>query len=93
MNHSTETLQASGNPNVGAISACDISAVSYEGLTIKTADGQPATLAVLDAAGNVIAAGPRVASEAWKVAIASYRNFLQGAGYLRVHSKPPATKN
>lgn len=27
--------------------------------------------------------------EAWNVAIASYKNFLQGMGHLRVHTKAP----
>lgn len=87
----SENRHANTGPAMDIVGACDISAVSYEGLTIKTADGEPAMLAVLDSDGNVIAAGPRVASEAWKVAITSYRNFLQGAGYLRVHSRPPGS--
>lgn len=75
----------------GAID-CDISAVSFEGLTVRTNDGEPAMLAVIDKNGKVVAAGPSVADQAWNVAIASYRNFLQGAGYMRVHSKPPSAR-
>jgi hypothetical protein len=69
-----------------------MSAVSYQGLTIKTAAGDPATLAVLDKDGNIIEAGPDVARLVWDIAITSYRNFLMGAGYLRVLSKPPERK-
>ncbi|MFM0595362.1 hypothetical protein [Paraburkholderia dilworthii] len=86
----SSTAAGRSTVSVAPLVGCDISAVSYEGLTVKTADGEPAMLAVVDANGNVIAVGPGVASEAWKVAIASYRNFLQGAGYLRVHSQPLA---
>lgn len=66
-----------------------ITAVAHEGLTIQTPDGRPAFLAVVDASGRVIEAGPQVAQSAWEVMVASYRNFLQGKGYLRVHREPP----
>ncbi|MBB6591169.1 hypothetical protein ACYT85_14965 [Ralstonia solanacearum] len=69
---------------------CEISAVSYEGLRVRTANGEPATLAVLDKDGNVIEAGPDVLQKAFNVAIESYRNFLKGAGHLRALSTPPA---
>ncbi len=68
---------------------CEISAVSYEGLTVRTATGKPATLAVIDEDGKVIDAGPSVLQEAFNVAVESYRNFLKGAGHLRVLTKPP----
>ncbi|WP_321914788.1 hypothetical protein [Paraburkholderia sp. J11-2] len=66
-----------------------MSAVSYQGFTLTTPDGEPAQLAVVDKDGRVIEAGPEVARAAWDVAIESYRNFLRGAGHLRVLSKPP----
>ncbi|WP_080409987.1 hypothetical protein [Burkholderia ubonensis] len=69
----------------------EISAVSYKGLSVTTASGEPATLAVVDKDGKVIDAGPEVAHAAWDVAIRSYRNFLMGMGYLRVLSKPAVT--
>ncbi|QVN18941.1 hypothetical protein [Burkholderia pyrrocinia] len=66
-----------------------ISAVSFQGLTIVTPDGAPATLAVVDQNGKVIEAGPSVMRAVWDVAIRSYRNFLIGNGHLRVLAKPP----
>ena len=66
-----------------------ISAVSFEGLTVTTTDGQPAKLAVIDASGQVIEAGDEVAAAAWNVAIESHHRFLIGEGYLRVYSRPP----
>lgn len=65
-----------------------ISASSHEGFGVETPDGRRATLAVVDADGNILEAGPGVARQAWTVAIESYRNFLKGEGYLRVLSKP-----
>ncbi|KVE26452.1 hypothetical protein WS67_15860 [Burkholderia singularis] len=70
----------------------EISAVSYEGLSVKTSTGEPATLAVVDARGNVLDASPDVARAAWNVSIRSYRNFLMGSGYLRVLSNPETSQ-
>lgn len=72
---------------------CEFSAVSHEGLSIATADGRPATLAVIDQDGNIVAAGPGVARAAWEVTVNSYRNFLMGSGHLRVLSRPPEAAN
>ncbi|WP_436659919.1 hypothetical protein [Paraburkholderia xenovorans] len=76
-------------PAMPALAHCEMSAVSYQDFTLTTPDGEPAQLAVVDKDGRVIEAGPEVARAAWDVAIASYRNFLMGAGHLRVLSKPP----
>lgn len=77
-------------PNVVDVQlSCEISAVSYQGLSIATPGGEPASLAVVDGSGNVIEAGPNVARAVWDVAIGAYRNFLIGNGHLRVLSKPP----
>ncbi|WP_175948520.1 hypothetical protein [Burkholderia pyrrocinia] len=65
-----------------------ISAVSFQGLSITTPDGEPATLAVIDMHGRIIDSGPSVMRAVWEVAIRSYRNFLIGSGHLRVLSKP-----
>jgi len=65
-----------------------ISAVSFQGLSITTPDGEPATLAVIDMQGRIIDSGPSVVRAVWEVAIRSYRNFLIGNGHLRVLSKP-----
>ncbi|HZX77129.1 hypothetical protein [Lysobacter sp.] len=64
-----------------------ISALSYEGLTAVTADGRPATFALLDEHGHVIAAGMHVAEAAWTTSIQAYREFLMGRGHLRVFTK------
>ncbi|KVU10339.1 hypothetical protein [Burkholderia ubonensis] len=71
--------------------ASAISAVSYQGLSVATPNGDPATLAVLDQNGHVIDAGPAVVRAVWDVAIAAYRNFLMGTGHLRVLAKPSET--
>lgn len=65
-----------------------IGATAHEGLTVQTADGQHARLCVVDDDGNVLS--DDVCAEVFKVAVASYRQFLQGTGHLRVHSGPPS---
>ncbi|MCA7953909.1 hypothetical protein LGM43_26930 [Burkholderia seminalis] len=75
---------------VAAAIASTISAVSFQGLSIATPDGNAATLAVVDQSGKVIDTGPAVARAVWEVAIRSYRNFLIGNGHLRVLTKPSA---
>jgi hypothetical protein len=56
-------------------------------LQSTTVDGKAARLAILTDDGRVIASGNQVAKEVEAVALNSYRNFLKGQGYLRVHSK------
>jgi hypothetical protein len=68
--------------------ASTISAVSFEGLTITSPDGEPATLAVVDRDGRIVESGPGVVDAVWSISIRSYRNFLKGHGYLRVLAKP-----
>lgn len=68
---------------------CTFSAVSYGGLEVTTSEGKPATLAVVDSDGRVVAAGPEIVKAAWKASVLAYRNFLMGAGHLRVHTAPP----
>jgi hypothetical protein len=67
---------------------CEISAVSYSGLSIAMPDGRPAKLAVVDDEGHILECGPEVAEAVWHVAITSYRQFLMGEGHLRVLVKP-----
>ncbi|MGX5879453.1 hypothetical protein MJS38_04635 [Burkholderia gladioli] len=76
---------------IAAAITSTISAVSYQGLSIVTPDGNPATLAVVDENGKIVEAGPSVMRAVWDVAIRSYRNFLIGSGHLRVLSKPALT--
>lgn len=78
-----------GIPETGTLKKSVISGVCYEGLSISTKDGKPARLAVIDADGNILDAGPEVAREAWNVTLAVYKNFLIGNGHLRIFSGPP----
>lgn len=66
------------------------SAVSHEGLQVRTSDGSPARLAVLDEQGRVLAVGEEVAAAAFEASVRSYRAFLIGTGHLRVLAKPVA---
>lgn len=75
-----------GTQPTGNLPGIVISAVSHEGLSV-TIDGKPARLAVINEAGEVVAAGDQVAREAESVALNNYRQFLQGKGYLRVVGK------
>lgn len=81
-----------GIPETGTLQTAEISAVIHQGLAVKTKDGRPARLAIIDEHGNIIDAGKAVEREAWNVAIASYKNFLTGNGHLRVFSEPPAPR-
>ena len=81
-----------GTQPTGALPGIVISAVSHEGLSV-TIDGKPARLAVINEAGEVVAAGDQVAREAESVALNNYRQFLQGKGYLRVVGKQIEASN
>lgn len=76
---------------IAAAISSTISAVSFQGFSIVTPDGNPATLAVVDQNGIIVEAGPSLARAVWDVAIRSYRNFLIGNGHLRVLTQPPGT--
>jgi len=78
-----------GTLKQGTLKQSVISGVCHEGLSISTKDGRPTRLAVIDADGNIIDAGPAVAREAWNVTLAVYKNFLVGHGHLRIFSRPP----
>lgn len=73
----------------GSLDTAVITGQAHAGLTITTADGQPAQLAIIDEHGQVIEAGPQVARVAWQVSRACLANFMRGQGYLRVASAPP----
>lgn len=75
-----------GHITTGSLAGAEISAVISKGLSVKTADGKTARLAIVDEAGKVVDIGDQVAREAFNVAIASYKNFLKGQGHLRVSS-------
>lgn len=58
-------------------------------LTIRTGDGRPATLAVIDpTTGEVIESGADLVEEVWDVAVEAYRRFLVGKKALRVMCGP-----
>jgi len=66
-----------------------IAARAWDGFTITTEDGRPATLAVVDpSTGQVIESGPDLVNEVWDVAVEAYRRFLIGEKALRVMSTP-----
>ena len=65
-----------------------IRAHAWDGFTITTADGHPATLAVVDDAGRIVEIGPTLVAELWDVAVLSYRRFLIGEKALTVCSTP-----
>ncbi|MBJ9673331.1 hypothetical protein [Burkholderia gladioli] len=75
---------------MAAQSAFEISAVSYQGLSVTTGSGEPARLAVVDAHGNIVDASPEVARVAFDAAVRSYRNFLIGTGHIKILTKPQA---
>ena len=77
-----------GPIEIGTLASAQLSAVIHQGLTVTLADGRTARLAIIDAAGQVIDDSPGVALEAFKVSIASYKNFLIGKGHLRVRTGP-----
>ncbi|MGS1004053.1 hypothetical protein ACVCH0_20790 [Burkholderia glumae] len=79
--------------NMASHATFEISAVSYEGLSVKTGSGEPGRLAVIDAHGNVVDASPEVARAAFDAAVRSYRNFLMGTGHLRVLAHPADRKS
>jgi hypothetical protein len=79
-----------GTQTTGRIAGVIISAVAHEGLSVSI-DGKPARLAIIDDAGNIVAAGPDVAREAEAVSINIYREMWQARGHLRVMSKPIQT--
>lgn len=78
-----------GIPETDTLEHARISANVNTGYQVTTADGKPARLAIIDADGNVVEAGPAVAKEAWNVCIAVQKNFWIGQGHLVVHSSPP----
>jgi len=65
-----------------------ISAVVFEGVSVTDAMGRPASLAVIDQAGVVVATGPAVAQAVWDASVEAYRNHLQGHGHLRALRNP-----
>ena len=81
-----------GTQPTGALPGIVITAVSHEGLSV-TVDGKPARLAIINEAGEIVAAGDQVATEAEAVAVNNYRQFLQGKGYLRVVGKQIEASN
>jgi hypothetical protein len=64
-----------------------LSATSHEGFAIQTADGKPARLCVVAQDGEILS--DDVCGDAFRVAVAAYRNFLQGTGHLKVHASAP----
>jgi hypothetical protein len=83
-----ELIAKQADDPVPPLTASQITAILWEGLTVQTADGRPATLAIIDENGKVVESGQAVLREAWNVAVLSYRRFLIGERALRVYSSP-----
>lgn len=66
--------------------APSIAASATGGLVITGPDGQPAQLAVIDSAGNILAAGQTIATDAYRASVHAYRAFLRGEGHLRINA-------
>ncbi|WP_321789376.1 hypothetical protein [Burkholderia pyrrocinia] len=86
----SKQMSPTADTQIAAAIASTISAVSFQGLSVVTPDGNPATLAVVDQNGKIVEAGPAVTRAVWDIAIRSYRNFLIGSGHLRVLTQPPS---
>lgn len=68
--------------------AYTITAQAHTRYRITTPDGRPARLAIIDDAGNVVAAGDDVTRDCWLVAIEAQENLWKGMGHLKVTTKP-----
>ncbi|KTT47698.1 hypothetical protein SB11R_18880 [Pseudomonas oryzihabitans] len=66
-----------------------IQATVSTGFIVKTRDGAPARLAIIDESGKVIEAGKAVEQAAWCVCVEVQENFWEGQGHLVVHTSPP----
>lgn len=69
-----------------------IQATVSTGFIVKTRDGAPARLAIIDESGNVIEAGKAVEQAAWYVCVSTQWNFWEGQGHIVVHTQPPGLK-
>jgi hypothetical protein len=78
-----------GIPETFSLSNATVSAVCFDGLSVTTAAGKQAKLAIIDENGKILESGTIVAREVWNVTLACYKNFLQGMGHLRVYASPP----
>lgn len=78
-----------GTQPIGTLPGIVICATSHEGLQVFV-DGRPASLAIVDECGRVLAIGADVAREAEAVALNNFCNTLMGKGYLRTLCKPIA---
>jgi len=65
-----------------------ISAVVFEGVSVADAMGRPASLAVIDQAGVVVATGPAVAQAVWDASVEAYRTTCKAMGIFA----PSATR-
>lgn len=78
-------------PRLGNLTNARVSAYPNNRLVIEDADGNPATLAVLDANGNVIESGDDLICEIEGVCVAAVKGILFSRGWLRVYAPPDQT--
>lgn len=74
------------------LEACQIQATVSTGFVVKTREGAPARLAIIDEHGNVIEAGKNVEQAAWRLCVEVQENFWEGKGHLVVHTEAPGMK-
>ena len=74
------------------LEASYIQATVSTGFIVKTRDGAPARLAIIDESGKVIEAGKVVEQAAWYVCVETQWNFWEGQGHIVVHTEPPGLK-
>ncbi|EEA04219.1 hypothetical protein BH160DRAFT_0392 [Burkholderia sp. H160] len=65
-----------------------LSATAPGGLRVETAAGNPASLAVIDSAGHILASGPELAEQVWTLALDAYEAFLRAEGAVRMYVPP-----
>lgn len=71
------------------LEAGHIEATASTGFIVKTRDGAPARLAIIDEQGNVIEAGKDVELAAWKICWRAHDKFWEGEGHLVIHTEAP----
>lgn len=73
-----------GTQPTNTLENATLSATCFQPFDVTTKDGKPARVAIIDADGNIIEAGPAVANELWNLMTNVYKQFLIGKGHVRV---------
>lgn len=62
---------------------------SAKGIMAKSKMGEGARLAIVDADGNILDAGPEVANHLWNLTSEFYSRLMSNSGKLHVYTSPP----